>query len=341
MYDIITFGSAAKDVFLESKGFEVKKEKNFYAGKGICVSLGSKIPVDNISFSIGGGATNAAFTFKNQGLKTAWCGMVGDDIIGKKIIDSLKRNGISTNFIFSTTKKSTNYSVILSTKDDRTILVYKGASGELKKEDIPWKKLKAKLFYLSPLSGKLVSVFGPIVEFAKENKIKVAVNPDNAQLALPKTKLKKLLSCVDVLILNQEEASLATGFSYEKEKEIFETLDSWVDGIVIMTKGSFGGVVSDGNYLYNFKTLKKAKIVDRTGVGDAFGSGFVYSILKFLSGESTDYKINPKDIERAIQFASANATSCLARFGAKNGLLKKGESALKWGKIEIERKNLK
>jgi sugar/nucleoside kinase (ribokinase family) len=295
------------------------------------------MPIEKIEFSIGGGGTNTAFTFKNQGLTVAWCGAIGDDISGNEVKSELKKKGISTDFIFLKKQRHTNYSVILSTKKERTILVYKGASGELREKDIPWQKLKAKWFYLAPLSGKVASVFEPILNFAKSQAIKIAINPGNIQLSLPKTKLKKLLNFADILILNQEEASLATNLPYSKEKEIFKTLDDWVGGIIVMTKGPLGGIVSDGDWLYEYGILKTKKLVDRTGVGDAFGSGFTTSIIRSYHLKSKNYRLTPKNIEQAIQFGSANATSCLLKPGAKNGLLKKGEPILKWGRVKIKK----
>jgi len=52
------------------------------------------------------------------------------------------------------------------------------------------------------------------------------------------------------------------------------------------------------------------KVVDRTGAGDAFGSGFVAALAKGLA------------IEDALSLASANATSVVAQMGAKTGILK-------------------
>ena len=46
-------------------------------------------------------------------------------------------------------------------------------------------------------------------------------------------------------------------------------------GIVAVTSGPDGATVSDGNYIYHAGTFRETKLVDRTGVGDAFGSGFV------------------------------------------------------------------
>jgi len=334
MYDIITFGSATRDVFLKSKGFEEKEEKKFFGGKGIFISLGSKIPVEEIHFLTGGGGANTAFTFKNQGFKVAFCGMVGDDFAGRKIIKELKGKKVSTDFLFIDKKHHTNYSIVLATKDERTILVYRGASENLQRKDVPWEKLKAKWFYLAPLSGRTMRLFGPVLKFAKKDKIKIALNPSKSQFSLPRTKLKTLLNFADVVILNQEEASLATGLPYHREKEIFKTLDDWVDGIVVMTKGPFGLVVSDGKWLFKAGILKTKKIVDRTGCGDAFGSGFVAGLIRTIGNKQ---QAGSEDIEYAIQFGSANATSCLQKIGAKNGLLKKRDDILKWGEVKIQK----
>ena len=88
----------------------------------------------------------------------------------------------------------------------------------------------------------------------------------------------------------------------------------------MMTKGSAGVVVSDGRYLYRSKALK-GKAVDRTGAGDSFASGFLSGLLK-----------SKGNIEYGIQLGMANSIACLSKFGAKNGLLKKGA---KWPKIRV------
>jgi len=332
MYDITTFGSATRDVFLKSKGFEEREEKRFFSKRGIFISLGSKIPVEEIHFLTGGGGTNTAFTFKNQGFKVSFCGMVGNDFAGKEIIKELKRKKIPTDFLFINKKHHTNYSIVLATKDERTLLVYRGASEKIQEKDVPWQRLKAKWFYLAPLSGNALRLFEPILKFAKKNSAKIALNPGKSQLSLPKKKLKKMLNLADIVILNQEEASFVTELPYHREKKIFKTLDDWVDGIVVMTKGPFGVVVSNGKWLYRAGILKTKKIVDRTGCGDAFGSGFVAGLIRATRNRQT---ITSRSIEYAIQFGSANATSCLQKLGAKNGLIKKGDNILKWGKVKI------
>ena len=122
-----------------------------------------------------------------------------------------------------------------------------------------------------------------------------------------------ILKKIDILLLNQEEASLLTGISYQKEKQIFKKLDELVPEIAIMTKGDRGAVVSGGNCLYR-AGAPKVKVAEKTGAGDAFGSGFLASYIK------------NQNIEQALQLGIANSTSCIQKIGAKNGLLKKDQS---------------
>ena len=321
-YDIITFGSASRDIFLKSSNFLIVGQKKFVTGKGLCLSLGSKIGVEDICFLTGGGGTNTAATFSNQGFKTAFCGMVGDELAGESLIEELKKLKIDTKFIFKTKKKTTNYSVILSSGiRERTILTYRGAAGELSSKDIPWSKLDAKWLYLAPLSGKLSFLSEKIINFAKKNGMKVAMNPGASQLSLPKTRLERILKNIDLLFLNQEEASILTKIPYKNEKEIFKKIDKLVPGIFIMTKGSKGVVVSDGKQLYKSEIIK-IKAVDWTGAGDSFASGFLSGLI-FSKG----------DIKYAIQLGIANSAACLSVLGAKNGLLKKKD---KWKKVKVK-----
>jgi ribokinase len=312
MYDIVTFGSATQDIYLKSKSFFKIADEKFKEGKGVCFNFGSKVEIEDVEFFSGGGGTNAAATFSRQGFKVAYCGAVGDDYAGLSIIKELE-NFKTGNLVKIIKKAKTNISLILSYPgQDKTTLVFRGASDKLEIKDIPWEKIKsARWFYMAPFSGKFSKETEKIIDFAKKNKIKVAFNPGYNQLTLPN--INRILGKIDVLILNQEEASLIAKVSYKKEKEIFKKLDGIVAGVCIMTKGANGVVVSDGKYLYGANSLAE-KITDTIGAGDSFGSGFVSEFIK------------TGDIISSIQLGIANSASNLQRIGAKEGLLKKGEN---------------
>jgi len=328
MYDIITFGSATQDVFMSSREMRVVEDEKFVTKKGLCVPLGSKMFMDDIFFAMGGCGTNAAVTFSRQGLKTTYLGLIGKDCSGQMVKDELTNQGVSLDLLKETNKWPTAYSVILSLPEvGRSILKKTGACHYIIEGDIPLDKVKTKWVYLGSLSGESYKIVEPIVNFAKESNIKVAANPvGDTQLTNGLENLRSLLNKIDILILNQEEAARLTDLDFEKEKEIFQKLDKWVEGMVVMTKGPDGVVVSDGKDLYS-AGIPKSGLVDRTGAGDAFGSGFVAGWIE------------KQDIAYAIQLGTANATACLQKLGAVNGLLKKGEWG-KWEKVEVLEKRL-
>lgn len=314
-HDVITFGSASQDIFVKSEQFVPLSDEIFITGKGICLNSGAKIQAEEIFLASGGGGTNTAATFVSQGLKTAYCGMLGDDIFGSLVLQELKSFKIDSRFVRKTKEKKTNISVFLVYPGaDRTTLVYRSASDFLKKQDIPWKEIKnAKWFYLAPFSGELANMTLEIVGFAKQNNIKVALNPGYTQLGLPKEQLQNILGKIDVLILNKEEASQLVKIPYQNEKEVFAKIDEMTKGICVMTRGDEGVSVTDEKFVYTAKALP-IEVVEKTGAGDAFGAGFVSGLIE------------KNDIIYAIQLGQANAASCILKWGAKEGLLKKGQS---------------
>ncbi len=328
MFDIITFGSATSDIFLRLKkdNYSILPEKILTESRGICFPLGAKVFLEETITATGGGGTNTACTFGLQGFKTAFCGKVGDDLQGMTLIDDLKKNKVDVSFCQKDSQYPTAFSAILPIPGkERTVLIQRGACHFMGSGDIPWEKIKkTKWFYLAPLSGKLVEVFEPLVRFANENKIKVAVNPGDTQINLPENSLKCLLGQVDILILNREEASSLTKIPQQEEKEIIKSLASMTSGIIIITKGEEGSLVFDGKYLFEAGVLDGVGLIEKTGAGDAFASGFLSGLLQ------------KNNIEYCMQLGTANATSCMQKIGAKNGLLKKGDRG-EWSRVVVKK----
>lgn len=329
MFDVITIGSAVRDIFARTRDIKTIKDKKFAVGEAGCFSLGSKLNLEEVNFSVGGGAINTAVTFANQGFQVAAITQIGADPEGQDIREKSMTLGINCDFFSVDKEHATSFSFILSLPDgSRTVFRYKGASWHLKESSVPWSEMRAKWLYINHMAGASHNVLPRLLKTAKENGMKIAWNPGSTQFD-KKKELQQLMNYVDVFIVNQEEASLITGISFQKEKEIFKKLDDLVHGLVIMTKGKEGVEVSDGKTLWSAGVLLLKKIVDRTGAGDAFGSGFVAALMQ-----------KPGDIEYAMQLASANSTGVLTQWGAANGLLQKGDSPLKFGKLDIRKTNL-
>ncbi|MEI6053973.1 MAG: carbohydrate kinase family protein [Candidatus Saccharibacteria bacterium] len=309
MIKILSIGAAVQDVFL-SHSLEFKPVTDIPAHEIFMkLDLGAKADVNNIDFSTGGGATNASVTFARQGLHALFMGTIGHDPAGNAVLDDLDKEGVDTTHISYSDKHKTGYSLLLlAPSGERTILTYRGASThyELKNfnidqtEGIDW-------IYLSSLAGN-TELLDKILNQAKKKDIKVFFNPGKGELKnLPE--LKSLLEDVDVLSVNKEEAQLIVdGHSLE---EIARRLLNYVPAVIV-SDGPNGVVASDKKTIVRAGMYEDVKVIDRTGAGDAFGSGFL------------SYWAQGKSLKDSIVFASANSTSVVTKVGAKAGILHKG-----------------
>jgi len=309
MYDIITTGSALRDIFINTDLKEIKKGKRTL----IAYPVGSKIAIDTIEFSIGGGGTNTGVGFSRLGLKTAYLGKIGNDESARKILELLKKEKV--NFIGVIDKTTSGHSIILDSHEhDRTILTYKGPSDKLKFKEINKKKLNTKWFYFASAMNQTLQTQKKLAEFAKKKNIKIAFNPSEYEAKLGLKKLKKILENTNVLILNRQEAEILT--KKKSYKNIFKRLSVFgIETICITDEKRTIYTYHNHNVL----TIKpsKIKVVESTGAGDAFASGFLTGLIK------------KQDIEFALKLGLADSESVIRHHGSKNKLLKYNEALKK------------
>ena len=141
---------------------------------------------------------------------------------------------------------------------------------------------------------------------AKQLGVKIFINPGKGELT-QKSKLKSLLAEVDVLSVNKEEAAMLV--EGETSEELARHLLHYVPTVII-SDGSNGVFATDGKTIVEAGMYEDVPVKDRTGAGDAFGSGF---LSQWAAGSS---------LKDSIVFASANSTSVVRYIGAKTGILR-------------------
>lgn len=309
-FDIITIGAATRDVFLSSHELKIIKDPEFSTGEAECFALGSKLEIDKIVFETGGGAANTSVGFARQGLRSAFIGKIGShDGRGREILVALKKERVSTALVVRDPDKMTAYSVILlSGRGERTVLVYRGASADFHPGDIRPSKLTAPWIYVSSLAGRLTTL-QHIWSNAMKRGIRIAWNPGAGELKLGLKKLRPLLAATDVFMLNQEEAVGLFGLSRPQDRQAFDQLRKLVRGVTVITEGTEGSLGGTNQAAWHCGT-HPIQVIDTTGAGDAFGSGFVGHFIRH------------QDVAKALQFGTANSESVIRHIGAKPGLLK-------------------
>jgi ribokinase len=328
MYDIITVGSSTVDVFARTKNPELIK---IIDSKGetdlLAYPTGSKILIEELQFTTGGGATNTAVALSRLGHKIAIISKTGFGSNAEKIKRHLKRDKVDNSLIVQDKKGRTGYSIILdSLEHDRTILAFKGSNNNLKFNEINLKKLNTKWFYFSTMMEESFKTLEKLSEFAEKKGIKIAFNASSYLAEKGINYSKNILKRTDIFVLNREEAGLMT--KKNKIEDMLKDLAKLVK-IVIITDGKKDTCAYDGKHMYSLKP-NKIKIIETTGAGDAFA-------CTFLSG-----MIKKNNIEFALALANTNAESVIQYHGAKNKLLtyKEALKAMKKYKTKITKKTL-
>jgi len=334
VFDVIAIGSTTYDSFYKTN-FKIIPYPEAPAGKAFLVPLGEKIGIKDVYSTLGGNAANAAVTFARQGFKTAIATKIGKDASGEELKRRLEKEKIETKSV-SFSSLPTAHSVLLLQEGERTILSYHGAIDEFSVADINFDKLKSKWWYVS-LPGESYKLFDKLLSAARKHNVSVALNPSFKHLSEGRDALLKDLAGISFLVLNEGEAAELTGIPFKEEAAVFRKLDELTPGIIAVTSGEQGVTVSDGKYVYRAGIFKEKEVADRTGAGDAFGSGFVAGLIR--QGETCKGRgvCKPDNIEYAIRLASANATSVVERVGATEGILteKEFESSPRFREIKI------
>ncbi len=319
-HDVLTIGGATRDIFLVSDQFRSLANHSFEGGVAECVPLGSKIEIQTFVASTGGGATNAAATFRSLGFKTSIICRIGDDSIGRDILEDLKRYRVETKFVNRVIGGQTAHSTLLTLPEgERTVLIYRGVSKTFKETDIHFDAIrKSKWIYLTSLGGNF-ELSKLIIEFAHKHHVKIAWNPGSGELKKGWKAFSPILSKVDVFIVNKEEAEFLTGEA--NLKKLCGILNQ-EGAIRLITDGSHGTTLLNGALIHQIGTTS-VKGISKTGAGDAFGSAFVAAFMKF------------EDPVLAARIGTINAESVIQHLGAKKGVLSAWPTEAKIKKIKI------
>ena len=327
MVDIVTIGSATMDVFVECDDANIvsvsaKNKKSEF----MSYSYGSKIEISDFASNVGGGGINTAVNFSNLGFNTAAIFKIGDDIYSKGIFESFKNKNVNLSYIAQDNKISTGFSIILvSFQGDRTVLAHRGANAVIKKSDINFDIIKeAKLLYIAPLNGESTKILDDIASFANANDVFVCFNAGSTSIKKGFSYLKKILENANIVVLNKEEASLATVILVRPDtrdekysenlihpdiKSMFQKLKVRDYQIIVITDGGCGAYAYDGKNYY-YCPVFDGPVISTLGAGDAFASTFCAALGK-----------TGRDIGKSLMYASVNSAGAVSQFSATQGLL--------------------
>ncbi len=247
---------------------------------------GHLLEMEGIDFSTGGVVANTGLALKKLGMETKLIGKIGEDFLGKIILDILKEYGdnINESMIISP-DESSSYTVVLNPPDtDRIFMHCPGPNHTFEAADISFKNKNSDLFHFGypPLMKKMYINQGQeLVKIFKKAKNKGFITSLDMAMPDPESKagqvdwiniLKKVLPFVDIFLPSINEILYMLEYDNydigEDELEIGlleqvgKKLMQWGVNVVVLKLGS------QGLYLQTDSLNKKCDLKEKINQQD-------------------------------------------------------------------------
>ncbi|NRD77928.1 carbohydrate kinase [Bacillus sp. BRMEA1] len=233
----------------------------------------------------GGSPSNIAMNVKKLGIHSLVASAVGEDGLGDFLIKQLQIANIDTCCV-QQVGYSTSMVVVTKSKGTPIPIFYRHADYHLAyTSHLEEALLNSKIIHFScwPISVEPVrGTIERIIEKAKENNLLVGFDPNYHPMIWQRGEdgveyVKSIISKVDIVKPSEDDAERLFGKDTpEKQLEKFLKLGA---KLVILTLGKDGAIVSNGTETVKLDTLA-TEVVDTTGAGDAFWSGFYTALVK-------------------------------------------------------------
>ena len=308
-FDLLSIGDSALDVFMTPTESETVCRIDTKECL-IAFSYGDKIPVKNLEFSIGGNAANNAIGVRRLGVSTGIVLTLGADNVGDMIVKRLKDELVDVTYVIQQPSTSSNYSTIINYSGERTIFVYHAP----RSYEFPVQLPVAPWVYLTSMGESFRPFYIHLVDWKKRNpQIKLAFNPGSWQMRANFDEIKDVMSLTYVIFVNRKEAEKLTGFgdSTKRERDLLISLSKLGPKICVITDGSKGSFAYDSiNGKFLSAGVLPVDAYERTGAGDAFGSGTLSAL------------VHGKTLDEALLWGTCNSASVIGYTGSQKGLLK-------------------
>lgn len=241
--------------------------------------------LEKIKFTVAGTAAAPSVNLAKMGVDVATVGRVGDDAIGEFVRTTMAGYGVDTAHLVTDPERQTSSSLLPIRRDgSRPALHVIGANAGLCEDDVPWDVVaQAEVFHLGGafiLPGIDGAPMERILRRVKELGLTTTMDflmsprPDAAELIGPS------LQYVDYLMPNIEEAGWLAGT--EDRDAIVKFLHDLGAGCTVLTMGGDGVSLAPRGEKETVLPAYAIDVVDTTGCGDAFTSGFISGMLDGL-----------------------------------------------------------
>lgn len=238
---------------------------------------------------LGGSPTNVAMNSARLGLNAMMIATVGNDGFGEYIFERLSDVGVATKHIKKIENKPTSVIFVSKSQGTPDFIPFREADFEITENQISTEiLLQTNIFHTTCFALSKKPAQSTILKKAEEAnnlgcKLSIDINYANKLWNSREEALKVIETycSFNPLIKISEDDMLRL---FEKElphQEIFEFFHNLGVDIICLTLGVNGVKLSQsGKNVIELPAIKVEKVLDTTGAGDAFWSGFLFACIK-------------------------------------------------------------
>jgi len=267
--------------------------------------------------SPGGSSANTIYGLAKLGVKSGFIGAVGDDAEGKLLLNDFQGIGVDTTRINVKHHAATGSTLCLSDNQDRrSIYVLPRANNLLTMEDIdPGYINRARILHLTSFVDDqqfqvLLALIAKLVP-----PLMLSFSPGALYATKGMEALTPILSRTDVLFLNRDEIEQLSGQDVAAGAETCLKQGCRIVAVTLGKGIRWGKTLAtsyiratDNEYIIEARERKPTDVLDTTGAGDAYATGFLYGLLKGMGIRECGY------------LADITARLSTAEIGARQGL---------------------
>ncbi|BDH62654.1 sugar kinase [Lysinibacillus sp. PLM2] len=238
---------------------------------------------------IGGAESNVLIGLARLGHDVAFISQVGNDPFGKKVIKTIRAEGVDVSNVKVIDDAPTGVLFKeLRTKNETYIYYYRknSAASKMSVATIPENVIiQSKYIHITgitpALSQSCREMTFKIIEIAKKHNIPIIFDPNIRFKLWDEKEAKEVILRIaeqsDYILTGISEAEFLVGT--KNEKEICRLLSKKKSQVVVIKKGAEPTIYSLNGQLYEVPTVVGTEILDPVGAGDAFASGFIHGLL--------------------------------------------------------------
>ena len=234
----------------------------------------------------GGSACNTVVGVGNLGGRGRFVGKRGPDELGDFFEAGLKKHQVEP-FLFQAPTPTGRVLSIITPDAERTMLTFLGAAAEMSPEEVRGGCFKDAA--VVHVEGYLLYNRELLMTALEEaRRAGACVSLDLASFTVVEDSVDILEDMVDryvdILIANEDEARVFTGFA--DEQKAIESLATRAD-LAVLKIGARGSLVAFDGRITRIAPQGTGTAVDTTGAGDLWAAGFLYGIVNGFSLEKS------------------------------------------------------